>query len=390
MKKVVVKYTFKQQINKIGLWIFDNEIHLIDEDLAPGDIAQVFSSDNKFIGQGYFNPTSKIVIRLLSFDSNEIINATFFKQRITQCWQYRQKIGLSNNCRLVFAEGDFLPGLIIDKFNDYFVIQIYTLGMEKWKDTIIQIINEIFNPKGIYLRNDLPVRVLEGLTEEKKSVGKEFNSQITIDEHGLKFNVDVAFGQKTGYFLDQHFNRAAIEPFVKNADVLSAFSYIGSFEILAAHFGAKSVIGIDDSAWAVEQATLNAELNGLQQKCTFIKENAFTYLKTLSNEKALFDVVMLDPPSFTKSRQRIQQAIIGYKEINLRALKMIRPGGFLISSSCTNLINEEMFRNILFEAARDAKRLVQQVYYNTQALDHPILLNMPQTKYLKFIVLKVS
>lgn len=389
MKKVVVKYTFKQQSNKIGLWIYDNEINLVDENTKPADIVHVFSSDNKFVGQGYFNPTSKIAVRLLSFEIDEIINADFFKRRMSQCWQYRQQIGLTENCRLVFAEGDFLPGLIIDKFNDYLVIQIYTLGMEIWQDAIIDILNEMFNPKGIYLRNDLPVRVLEGMTEEKKSVGAEFNTQIIINEHGLQFNVDLALGQKTGYFLDQHLNRAAILPFVKDAEILSAFCYIGSFELLAASYGAKSVLGIDDSLWAVEQARANAELNGLQHKCSFIKENAFNYLKKLSLEKTRFDVVMLDPPSFSKSRQRIQQAIAGYNEINLRALKIIKSGGYLISSSCTNLIEEELFLDILFNAAKDAKRLVQQVYFNSQSLDHPILLNMTQTKYLKFIVLRV-
>jgi 23S rRNA (cytosine1962-C5)-methyltransferase len=249
-----------------------------------------------------------------------------------------------------------MPALIIDKFNDYFVIQTLSLGMDAWKSAIINALQKIFNPKGIFERNDVPVRELEGLPQQKGFLSAPFNTNIIINENGLKFYVDVEQGQKTGYFLDQQDNRKAIQHIVKDADVLGAFTYTGTFEIHAAHYGAKSVLGLDISASAVEQANKNAALNGLEKVVKFEALNAFDVLKNWSKEGKQYDVVMLDPPAFTKSRETILKAITGYKEINLRGMKLIRNGGFLVTSSCTNLVTPEMFLHTIEMAAKDARK----------------------------------
>ncbi|WP_315824400.1 class I SAM-dependent rRNA methyltransferase [Paraflavitalea speifideaquila] len=271
------------------------------------------------------------------------MNEAFFYQKLKQAWDYRQQLGYVENCRLIFGEADNLPQLIIDKFNDYFVIQTLALGIDIWKPAIVKAIEKIFQPKGIYERNDVPVRELEGLAQQKGFLSAPFDTHIIIQENGLKFYVDIENGQKTGYFLDQQDNRRAIQHIVKGADVLGAFTYTGTFEIHAAHYGAKSVLGLDISANAVAQANRNAELNGYARNCRFECVNAFDVLKVWAKEGRQHDVVMLDPPSFTKTRDNIQKAITGYKEINLRGMKLIKPGGFLVTSSCTNLVPPAMF-----------------------------------------------
>ena len=315
--------------------------------------------------------------------------SSFFLDRISACWEYRKKLGYSENCRLVFGEADELPQLIIDKFNDYFVIQTLALGMDAWKPAIVKAINAIFQPKGIYERNDVPVRELEGLSQQKGFLSPPFDPRIIIRENGIQFHVDLENGQKTGYFLDQQDNRRAIRHIVKDAEVLGAFTYTGTFEIHAAHYGAKSVLGIDISENAVQQANRNAALNGLENKCKFEMANAFDALKQWSKEGRKYDVVMLDPPAFTKSRETIQKAITGYKEINLRGMKLVRPGGFLVTSSCTNLVNAEMFLQIISMAAKDARRKIRQVVFQAQSSDHPIIWNLENTQYLKFLIIQV-
>ena len=301
-----------------------------------------------------------------------------------------EKIGYTENCRLVFGEADSLPQLIIDKFNDYFVIQTLALGIDVWKPAIVNALNQIFEPKGIYERNDVPVRELEGLPQQKGFLSAPFDTKIIINENGLNFHVDIENGQKTGYFLDQQDNRRAIQHIVKDADVLGAFTYTGTFEIHAAHYGAKSVLGLDISENAVQQATKNAALNGLEKICRFETANAFDVLKQWSKEEKQYDVVMLDPPAFTKSRETIQKAITGYKEINLRGMKLIKPGGFLVTSSCTSLVNPELFLEIIDMAARDARRKIRQVVFQSQASDHPIIWGMENTQYLKFLIVQVN
>lgn len=371
-------------------WVFANEVERIDGDVKGGEVVELFSHDKKFVGKGYINPKSQILVRLLTRNRADEINEQYFLDRLRQCWAYRQQIGYTENCRLVFGEADALPQLIVDKFNDYFVIQTLALGIDVWKPAIVNAINTIFQPKGIYERNDVPVRELEGLPQQKGFLSAPFDTQIIIQENGLRFHVDLENGQKTGYFLDQQDNRKAIQHIVKEADVLGAFTYTGTFEIHAAHYGARSVLGLDISANAVAQANRNAELNGVQERCRFETANAFDVLKQWGKEGKQYDVVMLDPPAFTKSRETIQKAITGYKEINLRGMKLVRPGGFLVTSSCTNLVNPELFLQIIEMAAKDARRKIRQVTFQTQAPDHPIIWGMENTQYLKFLVVQVQ
>jgi 23S rRNA (cytosine1962-C5)-methyltransferase len=326
---------------------------------------------------------------LLTRKKEDQINDQFFYNRIRSAWEYRQKIGYTENCRLIFGEADWMPALIIDKFNDYFVLQTLALGMDLWKPAIVAALQDIFKPKGIYERNDVPVRELEGLSQIKGFLSEPFDTRILINENGLKFYVDIENGQKTGYFLDQQDNRRAIQHIVKGADVLGAFTYTGTFEIHAAHYGAKSVLGLDISAAAVEQANQNAALNGYADRCRFEAVNAFDVLKAWAKEGRQYDVVMLDPPAFTKSRETIQKAITGYKEINLRGMKLIKPGGFLVTTSCTNLVQPDLFLEIIQMAAKDAKRTLRQVVYQTQASDHPIVWGQENTHYLKFLIVQV-
>jgi 23S rRNA (cytosine1962-C5)-methyltransferase len=325
----------------------------------------------------------------LTREKNIVINDDFFLKRIKQCWQYRQSIGYTENCRLVFGEADGLPQLIIDKFDNYFVIQTLALGMDKWKAAIVNALQQIFKPKGIYERNDVPVRELEGLPQQKGFLSEPFDTKIIINENGLKFYVDIENGQKTGYFLDQQDNRKAIQHIVKGADVLGAFTYTGTFEIHAASYGAKSVLGIDISENAVSQANNNARLNNLENICRFEMGNAFDLLRIWVKEGRQYDVVMLDPPAFTKSRTNIQNAVNGYKEINLRGMKLVRPGGFLVTSSCTSLVSPQLFLETIAMAAKDVHRTTRQVLFTTQSPDHPIIWNVENTQYLKFLIIQV-
>lgn len=389
MSKVYLKRKIAPRVVLGHPWIFANEVEKVEGEVEPGGIVEVFTHDKKFVGKGYINPKSQILVRLLTRQRQDEINEEFFLQRIASCWDYRKKLGYTENCRLVFGEADSLPQLIIDKFNDYFVIQTLTLGMDRWKPAIVRALNEVFSPKGIYERNDVPVRELEGLPQQKGFLSAPFDPKIIIHENGLKFHVDIENGQKTGYFLDQQDNRRAIQHIVKDAEVLGAFTYTGTFEIHAAHYGAKSVLGLDISDNAVQQANRNAALNNLQDTCRFEAANAFDVLKQWGKENKSYDVVMLDPPAFTKSRETIQKAITGYKEINLRGIKLVRPGGFLVTSSCTSLVNPELFLQIIDMAAKDARRKIRQVTFQTQASDHPIIWGMENTQYLKFLIVQV-
>ncbi|MFY0254693.1 class I SAM-dependent rRNA methyltransferase [Chitinophaga sp. 30R24] len=389
MTKVFLKKQIQNRVLQGHPWIFGNEVGEIKGDVNPGDIVDVYTHKGFFLGRGYINPQSQILVRLLTRDKNEEINAEFFYQRLLKCWEYRQKIGYVENCRLVFGEADDLPALVIDKFNDYFVLQTLALGMEKWKGAIVDALNRIFSPKGIYERNDVPVRELEGMAQQKGFLSAPFDTNIIINENGLRFHVDIVNGQKTGYFLDQQDNRREIRHIVKGADVLEAFCYTGTFSCHAGFYGAKSVLGLDISETAVNTARRNAELNNLQDVCSFQAVNAFDQLKQWTREEKKFDVVILDPPAFTKSRENIQKAVTGYKEINLRGMKLLKPGGFLVTASCTNLVAPDLFLQTVDAAAKDAKKRLRQVTFQTQAQDHPILRNIENTTYLKFLIVEV-
>lgn len=390
MNKVYLKRKIAPRVVNGHPWIFNNEVEKVDGEATGGEIVEVFTHDKKFVGKGYINPKSQILVRLLTRNKSDEINEQFFFDQLSKCWEYRKKLGYTENCRLVFGEADALPQLIIDKFNDYFVIQTLALGIDLWKPAIVAALNRIFHPKGIYERNDVPVRELEGLPQQKGFLSAPFDTKIIINENGHKFYVDIENGQKTGYFLDQQDNRRAIQHIVKGAEVLGAFTYTGTFEIHAACYGAKSVLGLDISANAVQQANSNAELNGVHDICRFETANAFDVLKQWGKEGRLYDVVMLDPPAFTKSRETIQKAITGYKEINLRGMKLVKPGGFLVTSSCTNLVNPELFLQIIDMAARDARRKIRQVVFQTQSADHPVIWGMDNTHYLKFLIIQVQ
>jgi 23S rRNA (cytosine1962-C5)-methyltransferase len=370
-------------------WIFANQIDKEDNDIPDGSIVKVHNHKNEFIGKGYYNSASQIKVRILSRDKEELINKTFFEKKLREAWAYRQQLGYVENCRLIFGEADGLPALIIDKFNDYFVLQTLSLGMDRWKGAIVEALQNIFKPKGIYERNDVPVRVLEGMEEIKGFLSDPFPTKIIINENGLQFYVDIENGQKTGYFLDQRDNRRAIQNIVKGADVLEAFTYTGTFSLHAGYYGAKSVLGLDISEAAITQATENAKLNKLDDIVKFEACNAFDRLKQYVREGKQWDVMMLDPPAFTKKRETIQKAITGYKEINLRGIQLVKPGGFLVSASCTNLVNSEMFLDTINKAAKDAKRILRQVEYRHQAADHPIMWQMDNTHYLKFLIAQV-
>ena len=389
MGKIILKRKIALRILNGHPWIYSNEVESIEGDPLPGSIVEVYYHDKKFAGMGYFNQQSQIIVRLLTREKNTVINDDFFLKRIKQCWEYRQSIGYTENCRLVFGEADGLPQLIIDKFNDYFVIQTLALGMDKWKAAIVNALQQIFKPKGIYERNDVPVRELEGLPQQKGFLSEPFDTKIIINENELKFYVDIENGQKTGYFLDQQDNRKAIQHIVKGADVLGAFTYTGTFEIHAASYGAKRVLGIDISENAVSQANNNARLNNLENICRFEMGNAFDLLRIWVKEGRQYDVVMLDPPAFTKSRANIQNAVNGYKEINLRGMKLVRPGGFLVTSSCTSLVSPQLFLETIAMAAKDVHRTTRQVLFTTQSPDHPIIWNVENTQYLKFLVIQV-
>jgi 23S rRNA (cytosine1962-C5)-methyltransferase len=390
MTKIILKRKIAQRIALGHPWIFGNEVASIEGPLEPGDTVEVYYYDKKFAGRGYANPKSQIVARILTRNPKEEINEEFFYNRILACWQYKQKLGYKENCRLVFGEADYLPALIIDKFNDYFVLQTLSFGMDKWKPAIVAALQKIFQPKGIYERNDVPVRELEGLEQKKGFLSEPFPTDIIIQENGLKFHVDIENGQKTGYFLDQQDNRRAIQHIVKGADVLEAFCYTGTFSIHAGYYGAKSVLGLDISENAVAQARRNAALNGLENVCSFQAVNAFDVLKLWVKEGRQHDVVILDPPAFTKSRENIQKAITGYKEINLRGMKLVKPGGFLVTASCTNLVQPDLFLEIIEMAAKDARKKLRQVTFQAQASDHPIIWGMENTNYLKFLIVEVS
>lgn len=370
-------------------WIYTDEIEAYDGEYENGDIVEVYNFRENFIGKAYINDASKIALRIITRDINEEIDKDFFRKRFQKAWEYRKKVIDTSSCRLIFGEADFLPGLTVDKFEDYYVIQISSLGMDRYRDTIVDILKEDFHAKGIFERSDLPSRELEGLEQKKGFLTEPFDTMIEIVENGVKYYVDIENGQKTGFFLDQKENRAAIHRICKDAEVLDCFSHTGSFALNAGIAGAKSVLGIDVSQHAIDFATKNAELNGLDHKVKFECHNAFDVLPKWSKEERKFDVVILDPPAFTKSRETINGAKRGYKEINLRGLKLVKEGGYFITCSCSHFMKEDLLRATIKEAAKDAKKTLRQVEFRTQSADHPILWSSDESYYLKFFIFQV-
>lgn len=370
-------------------WIYTDEIDEYDGDYENGDIVEVYNFRHEFIGKGYINDISKITIRLLTRDIDEKIDEDFFRRRLKDAWNYRKKILNTSSFRFVFGDADFLPGLTIDKYEDYYVIQSLTLGIDKYKNIIVKLLKEEYGAKGIFERSDASVRKLEGMEPTKGFLTEPFDTMIQIEENDVKYYVDIENGQKTGFFLDQKENRKAIQRICKDAEVLDCFTHTGSFALNAGIAGAKSVLGIDVSQHAVDFATKNAELNGLSEKVKFECHNAFDVLPQWSREGRKFDVVILDPPAFTKSKSTVSGAKRGYKEINLRGLRMVRPGGYFVTCSCSHFMTPELLKSTIMEASRDAKRLLRQVEFRTQGADHPILWNSDESYYLKFYIFQV-
>jgi len=387
--KVILRKGAQHRVEGGHPWVYQSELDAIEGDFAPGDIVDVYNFRRRFIGRGYINPRSQIIVRLLS-RVQEPIDRDFFKRRLAAAWEWRRRfVAEPEYCRLVFGEADFLPALIVDKFGPYLVIQTLALGIDIYKDMFAEILTEMFDPAGIYERNDVPVRELEGLEQRKGFLRGEFPTLIEVRENGIPFYADIENGQKTGFFYAQRENRTVLRDFVAGARVLDCFCHTGSFAVHAARYGAEHVSAVDISAPAVELAVRNAALNGVSDRCEFRTANAFDVLRSLSDERKSFDVVILDPPAFTKNRGGIESAARGYKEINLRGLKLVRPGGFLVTCSCSYHIDRDFFAAIVLDAARDARRTVRQVEYRTQAKDHPVLPAAPETNYLKFLVLEV-
>ncbi|MDF2881183.1 MAG: SAM-dependent methyltransferase [Clostridiaceae bacterium] len=370
-------------------WIYSNEIEGYDGEYTNGDIVEVYNFKNDFIGKAYINDVSKITLRIMTRDINEEINEDFFRGRLLNAWEYRKKVIDTSSCRVLFGEADFLPGLIIDKYEDYYVVQSLSLGIDKYKDIIVKILNEDFNAKGIYERSDVRVRELEGMEQTKGFLSDAFDTKIQIVENGVKYIVDIENGQKTGFFLDQKENRKSIHKLCKDADVLDCFTHTGSFALNAGIAGAKSVLGLDISNLAIEDAQKNAEINNLSDIVKFECHNAFDVLHEWAKEGRKYDVVILDPPAFTKSKSTVKSAVRGYKEINLRGIKMVKPGGFLVTCSCSHFMDPELFSETIKDAAKDARRMLRQVEFRTQACDHPILWNSDESYYLKFYIFQV-
>ncbi len=370
-------------------WVYRSDIASADNSANPGDVVDIYSSSNRFLARGFYNPKSQITLRILTYDQDEEIDYGFFYNRIKAAWDYRLKVADINSCRVVFSESDFLPGLIVDKFSDVLVLQTSSLGIERFKEDIADILSDIVKPAGIYERNDIHVRELEGMEQKTGFLRGSFDTNILMTENGIKFIVDVAQGQKTGFFLDQKENRAAIKPFVNGAKVLDCFSHTGSFALHAGFYNASSVLGLDISQHAVDTASENARLNGLESICRFECANVFDKLREYYDTNEQFDTIILDPPAFTKSKSSVEGAIRGYKEINLRAMKILKSGGYLVTCSCSQHIDPEMFVDILYNAAIDSRRKVRLIENRSQGKDHPILLAAPETEYLKCAILQV-
>ena len=381
--KITLKPGKEKRVYTFHPWIFKSDIDKLDAQCLPGDTVDIMSSKGRFLARGYYNPNSQIALRIMTYNEDEAVDRELIFRRIHEAVDYRRSFADLRSCRLVFAESDRLPALIVDAFDDILVLQCLALGMERFKQDVVDALVEELHPRGIWERNDVPVRRLEGLDMCTGLLYGEVPDRVQIVENGVRFWVDVKEGQKTGFFLDQKENRAAIAPFVKDKRVLDCFTHTGSFALHAGHYGAAEVTGVDISEYACTFATENAKLNGLEDRVHFVTANAFDLLSDQSRKKEKYDVIILDPPAFTKTRNAVESALRGYKEINLRAMKMIETGGYLVTCSCSQHVLPDLFRKMVLDAARDARVLLRQVEFRTQGKDHPILPYAQETEYLK-------
>ncbi len=377
-----------------GLWIYDNEIASVKGEFENGDLVTVEDFDGYFMGYGFLNMHSKIRVRLMSRRKESVIDEAFLERRVRDAWEYRKATGDTGCCRVIFGEADFLPGLVVDKFSDVLVAESLALGIDRLKLTILDLLKKALEEdgvhiRGVYERSDAKVRLQEGMERVKGFIGEPFDTKVEIEENGVRYLVDVENGQKTGFFLDQKYNRRAVQRLCRDKKVLDCFTHTGSFALNAAVAGAKSVLGVDASELGIRQARENARLNGVEDRVTFQCADVFELLPELEKQGETYDVAILDPPAFTKSRNSVRNAVKGYREINLRGMKLLRDGGFLATCSCSHFMDPELFAKTIHEAARGAHRRLRQVEFRTQASDHPILWAADASYYLKFYIFQV-
>jgi 23S rRNA (cytosine1962-C5)-methyltransferase len=377
-----------------GLWIFDNEIDTIRGTFKNGSIVEVCDFDGYPMGKGYINQNSRIRIRMLTRNPKQEPDRDFFRMRVRNAWDYRKNTVDISSCRVIFGEADFLPGIVVDKYEDVLVVESLTLGMEPLKGMIVELLKEVLAEdgiavRGVYERSDAKEREKEGLPRVKGFLGAEFDTNVEIVENGVHYMVDVVNGQKTGFFLDQKYNRLAIQKICKDKRVLDCFTHMGTFALNAGIAGAKEVTGLDISEYAVEQATANARRNHLEDTVTFRCADVLDELPRLAAAGEQYDVVILDPPAFTKSRQATKNAIRGYREINMKGMKLVKDGGYLATCSCSHFMTQELFTKTIREAAHATHKRLRQVEFRTQSPDHPILWAADESYYLKFYIFQV-
>ena len=378
-----------------GPWIYDNEVESVMGSFEDGDIVLVHDFDGYPLGRGFINRNSKLIVRMMTRDRDTEVDEAFIRMRVKNAWEYRKKVMDDiSSCRVIFGEADFLPGIVVDKFSDVLVVESLALGIDRFKEKIVCILKELMEAdgihvRGVYERSDAKVREQEGMERYKGFIGEPFDTKVEILENGVRYYVDVKDGQKTGFFLDQKYNRRAVANLCKGARVLDCFTHTGSFALNAGVAGAEHVTGVDASELGVAQARENAALNGLQERVEFICEDVFDLLPRLEKQGERYDVVILDPPAFTKSRSSIKKAVRGYREINLRGMKLVKDGGYLATCSCSHFMDPELFTKTIGQAAQNVHKRLRQVEFRTQAPDHPILWGAGDSYYLKFYIFQV-
>ena len=377
-----------------GMWIYDNEIESISGNFENGDMVEVVDFDGYFLGHGFINTRSKITVRVMSRKRDAVIDDDFIEMRVRNAWEYRKTTVDTSSCRLIFGEADFLPGIVVDKFSDVLVVESLALGIDRWKPVILEKLKKVLAEdgiaiRGVYERSDAKVRLQEGMERFKGFIGEPFDTKVQIEENGVKYLVDVQDGQKTGFFLDQKYNRLAVQRLCRGAKVLDCFTHTGSFALNAGIAGAASVLGVDASELGVAQARENAELNGLSDRVQFLCADVFDLPPALERQGEKVDVGIPDPPALTKSRASVKNAVKGYREINMRGLKLVKDGGYLATCSCSHFMDPELFTKTIREAAASSHKRLRQVEYRTQAADHPILWAADSSYYLKFYIFQV-
>ena len=377
-----------------GLWVFDNEIDTIMGTFTNGDIVIVHDFDGYMMGRGFINQNSKIRVRMMTRNKEQQIDEAFLRNRVQTAWDYRKDTVDTSSCRVIFGEADFLPGIVIDKYEDVLVVESLALGIDRFKETIVRLLKECMaedgiHIRGVYERSDAKEREKEGLTKVKGFIGEPFDTNIEIVENGVHYMVDVENGQKTGFFLDQKYNRLAMQRICKGKKVLDCFTHMGTFALNAGIAGAKDVTGLDISEYAVEQAARNAKLNHLEDTVHFRCANVLDELPKLAAAGEQYDVVILVPPAFTKSREATRNAIKGYREINMKGMKLVKDGGYLATCSCSHFMTQELLAKTIKEAAKATHKRLRQVEFRTQSPDHPILWAADESYYLKFYIFQV-